>query len=85
MRKLAAFMALMMIVVACLNMAFAEEHNTAEAASGNSGDYEYAYLEDGTICITAYTGSSKKVTIYVGRTLHTNEMLIDGPFSIHKL
>ena len=63
MRKLAAFMALMMITMACLSTAFAEEHNTAEAASGNSGDYEYAYLEDGTICITAYTGSSKKVTI----------------------
>ena len=34
MRKLAAFMALMMITMACLSTAFAEEHDSVRYAGG---------------------------------------------------
>ena len=35
MRKLAAYMALMMISMACLNTAFAEEHDSVRYAGGD--------------------------------------------------
>ena len=36
---------------------------TAESSDLSSGDYSYAYLEDGTICITAYHGSDAKINV----------------------
>ena len=35
----------------------------AENGDRNAADFSYAYLEDGTICITAYQGSSATITV----------------------
>lgn len=36
---------------------------TAENNNRNADDFSYAYLEDGTICITAYHGSNAKINV----------------------
>jgi len=36
---------------------------TAEMSDRNSDDFSYVYLEDGTICITAYHGSNAKISV----------------------
>ncbi|MBQ9251909.1 MAG: hypothetical protein IJ188_04655 [Clostridia bacterium] len=41
---------------------------TAENNNRNSDNFAYTYLEDGTICITAYHGSKAKINVpaYMG-------------------